>query len=395
MGSTLWDLITRYSSLYKLLRITAICQRAVARMRRKPGEMLVDSLSPDGIEAARLYWVRATQAHYLQSECSMIYRESKQQAIIPTDSELAELLIRDSHQRTLHGGTQLTLTHLRKFYWIIGGRAPVRSFILKCVECACQRGVRAQQLMGQLPPVRLSSGRAFSNTGVDYAGPVSIKTWKGRGHKTQKDWLVIFICMATSALYLEAATDYSADGFIAAYQRFVNRRGRCRNLFSDCGTNFVGADKELKRLFSAGSKEFQHLTAVCLQDGTRWSFNPPGAPRFGGKWETAVKSVKYHLSRTIRNTTLTFEELSTLLTQIEAVLNSRPLQALSEDPDDVLCLTPGHFLIGEALIALPKPSLDHLNIGRLSRWQLIQQLRECFWKQWSTGYLQQLQSISK
>ncbi|XP_015122507.1 uncharacterized protein LOC107044933 [Diachasma alloeum] len=201
--------------------------------------------------------------------------------------------------------------------------------------------------------------------------------------------------MATSALNLEAATDYSADGFIAAYRRFMSRRVHCRNLFSDCGTNFDDADKELKRLFSTGSKEFQHLSAVCLQDGTRWSFNPPGAPHFGGKWEAAVKSVKYHLSRMIRDTTLTFEELSTLLTQIEAVLNSRPLQALSEDPDDVLCLTPGHFLIGEAPIALPEPSLDHLNDGRLSRWQLIQQRLQYFWKQWSTGYLQQLQSISK
>ncbi|XP_015124378.1 uncharacterized protein LOC107046300 [Diachasma alloeum] len=228
----------------------------------------------------------------------------------------------------------------------------------------------------------MSPGRAFSNTGVDYAGPVSIKTLKGRGHKTQKGWLVIFVCMATSALHLEAATDYSADGFIAAYRRCVSRRGHCRNLFRDCGTNFVGADKEYKRLFSAGSKEFQHISAVCLQDGTRWSFNPPGASHFGGKWEVAVKSVKYHLSRMIRDTALTFEELSTLLTQIEAVLNSRPLQALD-------------FLIGEASIALAEPSLDHLNVGRLSRWQLIQQRLQYFWKQWSTGYLQQLQSISK
>ncbi|XP_015116585.1 uncharacterized protein LOC107040836 [Diachasma alloeum] len=405
MGSTLWELITKYSSLYKLLRMTAICQRVVAGMRRKPGETLVDPLSPDGIEAARLSHPLTKLTAFIDHQgvlrvggrlrFSNLHPESKQQAIVPKDSELTELLITDSHQRTLHGGTQLTLTHLSRSYWIIGGRAPLRSFILKCVECARQRGVRAQQLMGQLPPARLFPGRAFSNTGVDYAGPVSIKTWKGRGHKTQKGWLVIFVSMAMSALHLEAAIDYSADEFIAAYRRFVSRRGHCRNLFSDCGTNFVGPDKEHKRLFSAGSKEFQHLSAVCLQDGTRWSFNPPGAPHFGRKWEVAVKSVKYHLSRTIRDTALTFEELSTLLTQIEAVLNSRPLQALSEDPDDVLCLTPGHFLIGEAPIALPESSLDHLNVGRLSRWQLIQQRLQYFWKQWSTGYLQQLQSISK
>ncbi|XP_063982730.1 uncharacterized protein LOC135165396 [Diachasmimorpha longicaudata] len=433
--SSLWDLCSRYSSLYKLLRITAICQTVVGNMlrklERKRGIIVPALFSPGSMEAARLYWVKATQAHHLQAECDIISHglqlkkshpltkltafidqqgvlrvggrlkfstlgpESRHQAIIPQGSVLAELIIRDSHQRTLHGGTQLTLAHLRRSYWIIGGRLPVKSFILKCVECARHRGIRAQQLMGQLPVARLVSDRAFSNTGVDYAGPVSLKTWRGRGHKTQKGWLVIFVCMATSALHLEAVTDYTADGFIAAYRRFVSRRGYCRHLYSDCGTNFIGADKELKKLFSAGAKEFQHLSAVCLKDGTCWSFNPPGAPHFGGKWEAAVKSVKYHLARTVRDTALTFEELSTLLSQIEAVLNSRPLQPLSEDPDDVSCLTPGHFLIGEAPIALPEPSLEHLNVGRLSRWQLIQQRLQFFWKQWSTGYLQQLQSISK
>ncbi|XP_063986879.1 uncharacterized protein LOC135167504 [Diachasmimorpha longicaudata] len=433
--SSLWDLCSRYSSLYKLLRITAICQTVVGNMlrklERKRGIIVPALFSPGSMEAARLHWVKATQAHHLQAECDIISHglqlkkshpltkltafidqqgvlrvggrlkfstlgpESRHQAIIPQGSVLAELIIRDSHQRTLHGGTQLTLAHLRRSYWIIGGRLPVRSFILKCVECARHRGIRAQQLMGQLPVARLVSDRAFSNTGVDYAGPVSLKTWRGRGHKTQKGWLVIFVCMATSALHLEAVTDYTADGFIAAYRRFVSRRGYCRHLYSDCGTNFIGADKELKKLFSAGAKEFQHLSAVCLKDGTCWSFNPPGAPHFGGKWEAAVKSVKYHLARTVRDTALTFEELSTLLSQIEAVLNSRPLQPLSEDPDDVSCLTPGHFLIGEAPIALPEPSLEHLNVGRLSRWQLIQQRLQFFWKQWSTGYLQQLQSISK
>ncbi|XP_063994291.1 uncharacterized protein LOC135171590 [Diachasmimorpha longicaudata] len=433
--ASLWGLCSRYSSLYKLLRITAICQTVVGNMlrklERKRGIIVSAVFSPGSMEAARFYWVKATQAYHLQAECDIISHglqlkkshpltkltafidqqgvlrvggrlkfstlgpESRHQAIIPHGSVLAELIMRDSHQRTLHGGTQLTLAHLRRSYWIIGGHLPVRSFILKCVECARHRGIRAQQLMGQLPVARLVSDRAFSNTGVDYAGPVSIKTWRARGHKTQKGWLVIFVCMATSALHLEAVTDYTADGFIAAYRRFVSRRGYCRHLYSDCGTNFIGADKELKKLFSAGAKEFQHLSAVCLKDGTCWSFNPPGAPHFGGKWEAAVKSVKYHLARTVRDTTLTFEELSTLLSQIEAVLNSRPLQSLSEVPDDVSCRTPGHFLIGEAPIALPEPSLEHLNVGRLSRWQLIQQRLQFFWKQWSTGYLQQLQSISK
>ncbi|XP_063994839.1 uncharacterized protein LOC135172616 [Diachasmimorpha longicaudata] len=401
--SSLWDLCSRYSSLYKLLRITVICQTVVEnlmqKLGRKKGVIVPAVFSSESIESARLYWVKATQAFNLQAECDIISHglqmkrsppltkltafidqqgvlrvggrltfstlgpESRHQAIIHQGSVLAELIIRDSHQRTLHGGTQLTLAYLRRPYWIIGGRLSVRSFILKCVECARLRGIRAQQLMGQLPVARLVSDRAFSNTDVDYAEPVSIKTWKGCGHKTQKGWLMIFVCMATSALHHDAVTVYSADGFIAAYRRFVSRREYCRYLYNDCDTNFIGADKELKKLFSVGAKEFQHLSAVCLKDGTRWTFNPPGAPHFGGKWEAAVKSVKYYLARTVRDPTVTFEELSTLLSQIEAVLNSRPLQALPEDPGDVSCLTPGHVLIGEAPIALPDPSLEHLNVG--------------------------------
>ena len=137
------------------------------------------------------------------------------------------------------------------------------------------------------------------------------------------------------------------------------------------------------------------LSAAVLNDGTEWKFNPPGAPHFGGKWEAAVKSVKFHLKRTIGDSLLTFEELSTLLSQIEAVLNSRPLEPLSEDPDDLTALTPGHFLIGEAQTTVPEPSLDEGNLSRLSRWQLIQQKLQSFWKHWSSGYIQQLQSTSK
>ncbi|XP_011313614.1 uncharacterized protein [Fopius arisanus] len=326
---------------------------------------------------------------------AQLENDSKHQAIIPKESQFAQLIIKDAHLRTLHGGTQLTLGQLRRFYWILGGRGPVRSFILKCVPCARQRGIRAQQLMGQLPVARLSPGRAFLNTGIDYAEPVSLRSWNARGHKSYKGWFTIFVCMTTSAVHLEIVSDYSSDGFMAAYHRFVARRGLCRNLFSDCGTNFLGANKEIKKLFSMASKESGQLAHLLLNDGTRWSFNPPGAPHFGGKWVAAVKSIKFHLKRTIGEDLLTFEELTTLLPQIEVVLNSRPLEPPSEDPDDISAPTPGHFLIGHVLTALPEPSLDNLNIARLPRWQLIQQKVQSFWKRRSTSYLQHLQSISK
>lgn len=136
--------------------------------------------------------------------------------------------------------------------------------------------------MGQLPSYRLTPTQAFLNTSVDYAGPLSLKSWKGRGHKSYKGWLVIFVCMATSAIHLEIVSDYMADGFISAYRRFIARRGIYESLFSDCGINFIGADKELKKLFTAETKESKELAHLLLDDGTQWPFNPPGAPHFGG-----------------------------------------------------------------------------------------------------------------
>ncbi|XP_029055190.1 uncharacterized protein LOC114882466 [Osmia bicornis bicornis] len=202
---------------------------------------------------------------------------------------------------------------------------------------------------------------------------LTLKTWKGRGAKTQKGWICVFVCFATSAVHLEVVTDYSADAFIAAYRRFAARRGTAASLYSDCSTNFQGADAQLKRQFNDSTRENQDLAALLAKDGTQWHFNPPAAPHMGGKWEAEVKSLKFHLKRTIGDALLTFEESITLLAQIEAILNSRLLEPLSDDPDDVSALSPGHFLIGSPLNAVPEPTLLDVSVNRLSRWQFLQQ----------------------
>ncbi|RLU18151.1 hypothetical protein DMN91_010394 [Ooceraea biroi] len=221
--------------------------------------------------------------------------------------------------------------------------------------------------MGQLPPPRVRPARPFLHTGVDYAGPFHLRTWRGRAARQYKGYLVVFVCFCSSAIHLELATDYTAQGFLAAYKRFSGRRSICAILTSDCGTNLVGADAELRRLFKAASKESVEIANSLSTDGTAWHFNPPAAPHFGGKWEAAVKSAKFHLKRIIGDAVLTYEEFSTLLTQIESILNSRPLCAISKDPEDLEVLTPGHFLIGEPLATIPEPSLNDVSTSRLTR----------------------------
>ncbi|XP_046145460.1 uncharacterized protein LOC123988755 [Osmia bicornis bicornis] len=383
-----WDLIYKYSSLIKLYRLTALCFRFASRLKRKletPPVIIIPSCE---MEKAQLFWIHATQHLYFTSEIktlnsgstlpathpfsrltafidsqgtirvggrltnTALSRDEKHPAILPRDAHLSKIIIEDAHKRTFHGGTQLTLAYIRQRYWIIGGRAPVKSHILRCVVCARQRGIRARQMMDQLPLCRVTPSRPFAHTGVDYAGPITMKNSKGRGSKTIKGWICVF---PTEDSHHEKGSHTSCTLTV----------------------------------------EHRQIASILSADSTQWMFNPPAAPHMGGKWEAVVKSIKYHLRRTIGELLLTFEEFSTLLTQIEAVLNSRPLEPLSDDPDDISALTPGHFLIGSALNTIPEPSLLDVSPGRLSKWQLIQQRVQHFWSQWFRHYLQRLQSISK
>lgn len=131
------------------------------------------------------------------------------------------------------------------------------------------------------------------------------------------------------------------------------------------------------------------------RQGTEWKFIPPAAPHFGGLWEAGIKSTKYHLKRIMGNSTLTFEEITTLLYQIEACLNSRPLCPLTSDPSDTTALTPGHFLIGDALLAPPENSTEFINMNVLNRWQIVQKLYHHFWHRWQREYLTRLQQRPK
>ncbi|XP_044597582.1 uncharacterized protein LOC123274157 [Cotesia glomerata] len=418
--------------LTKLLRVTATIQRAVACFKRVPASSLSSSpLNPADLQFALTFWIKSTQQIYFASEIrallqgkslaksnplsrltawidqtgllrvggrlqySQLNEDAKHPPIMPKDSEISRLIIANAHTRTMHGGTQLTLDYVRRYCWILGGRAPIKSFIHRCVTCTRIRGIRAQQRMGQLPASRVTPSLVFEHAGVDYAGPVSLKFFQGRGARSYKAWIAVFVCFSTSATHLELVTDYSAQGFLKAFRRFTARRGICKTLTSDCGTNFQGASVILKRLLAGSTKESQHLQQLIANDGTKWKFNPPGAPHMGGKWEAAVKSVKHHLSRINSDKILTYEDFSTLLTQVEAVLNSRPLSALSEDPDDLTALTPGHFIRGAPLTLIPEPTLVDTPANRLSRLEDIQQRLQLFWYHWSASCLKSHQTISK
>lgn len=196
------------------------------------------------------------------------------------------------------------------------------------------------------------------------------------------------------AIHIDVVTDCSSAEFIACYERFISRRGMCYRMYSDNGTAFVGANKELKAAFEKWA--IPDTLAHLNQKGTQWIFMKPAAPHQGGIYEAAVKSTKYHMRRVIGNRCYTYVQFLTLLTQIEAILNSRPIYAMYDDVNDELALTPAHFLIGGPLIVPPPisvPKTTNCSIQSLREEQ--RKLLEVFWKRWSSDYLATLQQRKK
>lgn len=321
---------------------------------------------------------------------------AKSPVILPKNSNLTRLLIDQTHKTTLHGGARLTLAKLRERYWVLGGNKTVKSHLRQCVKCRRFQTNNQEQLMGNLPTARVTPSRPFYHTGVDFTGHVDIKINKGRGVKTCKGYIAIFICMVTKAVHLELVSDLTSQTFILALKRMASRRGVPKHMYSDNGTNFVGADRELrKQLIAYQTFNSEDVNREINNLEIEWHFNAPSWPNAGGLWEAAVKSMKHHLKRVLGEQKLTYEEFTTLLTQIEACLNSRPLGPLTEDVEDLDYLTPGHFLIGAPLLSIPHENLEDAHIGIRNRWQLTQKMHQDFWKRWSSEYLQLLQTRSK
>ncbi|XP_011859856.1 PREDICTED: uncharacterized protein LOC105557272 [Vollenhovia emeryi] len=295
-----WDLLDKYSSFIKLSRITATCRRVVSCLRQVPHSSPLNyPLTPVEIDQSCLFWIRIVQQTWFSTEIDLISRGKQ----LPKSNPLIRLIpFLDKHNLLRVGGRlhNAQIDSKSKHPLILPRRSPLSVLI------------------------------------IDDA------------HKR----------MLHGAVHIEV-TDYTTEAFIAAYKRFTGRRGVCATLQSDCGTNFVGADAVLKRQFELSSKKAGHLASLLANDGTEWRFNPPSAPHFGGKWEAAVKSTKFHLQRVLGDTSLTYEEMTTITVQIEAVLNSGPLCPL------------------------------------LTRWQLLRQKVDHFWSRWSSEFLQRHLAISK
>ena len=304
------------------------------------------------------------------------------------------------HKSLCHCGPTLLLCHAGRRLHVIGARRLSRRVCSKCVACRRYRPRLQQQMMGDLPPHRVANtGVPFDHTGLDYAGPFPTKAGRVRNPVHGEAHICVFVCLVTKVVHLEVVSDQTTAAFQATLDRFIARRGCPSHLFSDNGGNFVGARNDLQGFYKflknqTNSEEIQHYLATHHE--VTWHNIPARSPHMGGLWEAAVKSLKTHLHRVIGFTRLTYEELATITTKIEACLNSRPLLPLhSHTTDGIDVLTPGHFLTGRALTALPEDPTPNERPHLLKTWKRCQAMSHHIWTRWSKEYLNSLQARTK
>jgi hypothetical protein len=197
--------------------------------------------------------------------------------ILPANHHFTKLVVSAEHIRLHHTGSQLLTASLRERYWIPRIRNLVKSVTYQCLNCFRFKAQAAKQLMGELPPPRVQPSRPFLTTGIDYAGPISLKLGTTRSKITTKGYIAIFVCFATKAIHIELVTSLTTEAFLAALRRFIARRGKPKTIYSDNGTNFQGAANQLKEICNMlqSKSEMARLQDFLANKGCDWKFIPP------------------------------------------------------------------------------------------------------------------------
>lgn len=416
-----------------LLRVTARVFRLLANLRLKdPNRNLWNRqpLKTSELQEAEDVWIRAFQKKHLLKELDYLkakkkswrpalvsqldlfldtkgiirskgrlqnaamVESAKHPVLIPKDSLLARLIITSVHERIFHYGVESTLSHLIQRYWIPSARSQIKRVYRACVKCRRDSGPSFRLPdPAPLPANRIRENYPFAITGVDYTGAIPIRQNGGEGSA----YILLFTCGTTRAIHLEAVEDMTAGSFIDAMRRFTGHHPIPRLIYSDNATTFLSVSNILVKLFS-----HPDVTKELANMRTTWKFIPKRAPWYGGWWERLIALTKTSLRKMVGKTKLRFIQLQTIIAQIEAILNDRPLTRVPTNIDSFDPLTPSHLLYGRRLLTLPfhyeaeeenedpsygKPQ-DQLIL--LKSYLKTQNVLRSFWRSWNTVYLPSL-----
>ncbi|XP_014673726.1 PREDICTED: uncharacterized protein LOC106813985 [Priapulus caudatus] len=403
----------RFSSWRKLIRVTSYVLKFVNRLksryrnRDEQGDREGDSiLTPAELQKGETFLIQSAQT-CLRSRVEKgemkalspfiddagIIRvggrvdrakmpfEIKHPALLPYDNWISTLITRHVHESG-HGGVAATTAKTRRNYWILKGHKLAKTVKFRCTVCRAFDHKTETQEMAELPIERLAPHTPpFHHTACDYFGPFPVKV--GR-NKTAKHYEVLFTCLNTRAVHLELAVDCSSMEFIQVLRRFIAIRGQPVTILSDNGTQFVGAERELRSMVQGWSGD--RLREFCAERGMEWKFITPGAPHQNGCAESLVKSCKYALKKAIGEQTLTPFELYTCLLEVANLVNQRPIGRIPTDPDDGSYLSPNDMLLGRASSDVSQGPFRETRNPR-HRVELVQRIVDSFWQRWTRDVL--------
>ncbi|XP_045206090.2 uncharacterized protein LOC123558274 [Mercenaria mercenaria] len=338
--------VTRFSKLIRLLRVKAYVLRFIRNCRTVSRSRNSGSITLQELENAEMLLIRQCQQNFYSEELSNL------------QSGKSRLLVK---------------------YWIPTIRQCVKSLLRKCTICLAPDPP-------SLPTYRVKNSSPFAVTGIDFSGALYVRGESGRESKT---YVCLFTCAATRAVHLELVHDLTDDSFMQAFRRFVSRRSFPRLIISDNATTYHAASNTLNKMF-----ESQTLKDQLNSTGTEWRFIPNRSPWFGGWWERMIGLVKTTLKKVLARSFVTYGSLQTILTEIEAVLNDRPLTYVTSDTSDPEPLTPPHLLYGRRITtpgdysAIQNVNSNHNTANKQVRIQ--RELLNRFWERWKTDYLTSL-----
>ena len=408
--------IETFSSYNKLVRTVALVQRFIGKCKKT--STAKGELSSSEIQKAEELIILSVQSQLDQKNLTNpekqlgLYKdeqglvrckgrlnnsdlnvETRNPILLPRDHPLTTLVIRQCHANVLHNGVKETLLELRSRFWVVKGRQLTKKILHSCVTCRRIEGISyGKPETGQMPEFRVKGSHAFSSVGVDFAGPLYVKN---QSNSLDKVYLTIFTCATTRAIHLELVSDLSTDSFLLCLKRFVNRRGTPNIIVSDNAKTFKSASKTLTRLFKSNS-----VNNYLINRKITWKFNLAKAPWWGGFYERLIRSVKSCLKKNLGTVKLTHDELNTIVTEIEAVLNSRPLSYLYSDSLEEP-LTPSHMLLGRRILGLPEYKDEEDKVYNESadssrrRCKYLSRVLEHYWRRWKSEYLVDLREYHK
>lgn len=217
--------------------------------------------------------------------------------------------------------------------------------------------------------MRVADAPPFTCTGVDFAGPLYITSPRDpQSNKkiSEKVYICLFTCASTHAVHLELTCDLGVNSFLQAFRWFSSRRRLPSTLISDYAKMFKSSSKEIEKLIKS-----QEVQRYLSNNRVTWRFIVEKAPWWGGFWERLVQSMKRSIKKTMGRTSLDYDELNTLVVEVQSLINSQPLTYIYDDEESISHpLTPSRLISGHKISVMPND--EHFEItsthNTLTRW---------------------------